>query len=72
MLACRKAVLNMMKLQEPGFCRQQADVICSVAVGLRVSNLTEVPNYVVFNTSAERILDGAWREVGRQAAGSLP
>ena len=38
-LACRNAVLNMMELlQERGFSREQAYVICSVAVDLRVSN----------------------------------
>jgi formamidase len=47
-LACRNAVLNMMELlQERGFTRQQAYVICSVAVDLRISNVVDVPNYVV-------------------------
>jgi acetamidase/formamidase len=30
-----------------GFTRNQAYVICSVAVDLRVSNVVDVPNYVV-------------------------
>lgn len=39
-LACRNAVLNMMELlQERGFTRKQAYVICSVAVDLRISKL---------------------------------
>ena len=47
-LACRNAVLNMMELlQERGFSRQQAYVVCSVAVDLRISNVVDVPNYVV-------------------------
>ncbi|HEU0156934.1 MAG TPA: acetamidase/formamidase family protein [Stellaceae bacterium] len=47
-LACRNAVLNMIELlQERGFSREQAYVICSVAVDLRVSNVVDVPNYVV-------------------------
>jgi formamidase len=47
-LACRNAVLNMMELlHERGFSREQAYVICSVAVDLRVSNVVDVPNYVV-------------------------
>ena len=47
-LACRNAVLNMMELlQERGYSREQAYVICSVAVDLRVSNVVDVPNYVV-------------------------
>ena len=44
----RNAVLNMIDLlQERGFSREQAYVICSVAVDLRVSNVVDVPNYVV-------------------------
>ena len=47
-LACRNAVLNMIEvLQERGFSREQAYIICSVAVDLRVSNVVDVPNYVV-------------------------
>jgi formamidase len=47
-LACRSAILNMLDLlQERGFTREQAYVICSVAVDLRVSNVVDVPNYVV-------------------------
>jgi formamidase len=47
-LACRNAVLNMMALlQERGFTREQAYVLCSVAVDLRISNVVDVPNYVV-------------------------
>jgi formamidase len=58
-LAARNAVLNMMELlQERGFTRQQAYVICSVAVDLRVSNVVDVPNYVVSALSPEAIFDG--------------
>jgi formamidase len=47
-LACRNAVLNMMELlQERGFSRQQAYVICSVAVDLRISQAVDVPNVIV-------------------------
>jgi formamidase len=47
-LACRNAVLNMLDLlQERGFTREQAYVIASVAVDLRISNVVDVPNYVV-------------------------
>ena len=46
--ACRHAVLNMIDLlQERGFSRQQAYVLCSVAVDLKISNVVDVPNYVV-------------------------
>jgi formamidase len=56
MLAARNAVLNMMTLlQERGFSREQAYVICSVAVDLRVSNVVDVPNYVVSALLPERI-----------------
>lgn len=47
-LACRNALLNMMDLlQERGWSRDQAYIICSVAVDLRISNVVDVPNYVV-------------------------
>ena len=47
-LACRNAILNMMSLlQERGFSREQAYVICSVAVDLRISNVVDLPNVVV-------------------------
>jgi formamidase len=47
-LAARNALLAMMAyLQERGFTRQQAYAICSVAVDLRVSEVVDVPNFVV-------------------------
>ena len=47
-LASRNAVLEMIKLlQERGWSREQAYVICSVAVDLRVSNAVDVPNVTV-------------------------
>jgi formamidase len=47
-LACRNATLNMMTLlPERGFGREQAYVICSVAVDLRISNVVDAPNFVV-------------------------
>jgi formamidase len=59
-LACRNAVLNMIELlQERGFSREQAYVICSVAVDLRVSNVVDVPNFVVSALLPEAIFDGA-------------
>jgi formamidase len=58
-LAARNAVLNMMALlQERGFSREQAYVICSVAVDLRISNVVDVPNYVVSALLPERIFGG--------------
>ena len=47
-LACRNAILNMISLlQDRGFSREQAYVICSVAVDLRISNVVDLPNVVV-------------------------
>jgi formamidase len=58
-LAARNATLNMMTLlQERGFSREQAYVICSVAVDLRISNVVDVPNYVVSALVPEIIFGG--------------
>jgi formamidase len=47
-LAARNALLRMLELlQERGFTREQAYVICSVAVDLRVSNVVDLPNVTV-------------------------
>ena len=47
-LAARNALAQMIDvLQERGFTRQQAYIICSVAVDLKISNLVDTPNYVV-------------------------
>jgi formamidase len=47
-LACRNALLNMIDiLQDRGWTRDQAYVLCSVAGDLRISNVVDVPNYVV-------------------------
>ena len=34
-------------LQERGWTREQAYILCSVAVDLKVSNVVDVPNFVV-------------------------
>ncbi len=58
-VACRNAVLNMMGLlQERGFSREQAYVICSVAVDLKIDNVVDVPNVVVSAFLPEDILPG--------------
>ena len=58
-LACRNALLNMLDLlQERGWTREQAYIICSVAVDLRVSNVVDVPNYVVSALLPEAIFQG--------------
>ncbi|HUQ26401.1 MAG TPA: acetamidase/formamidase family protein [Burkholderiales bacterium] len=47
-LAARNAVLEMIKLlQERGWSREQAYVLCSVAVDLRISNVVDAPNVTV-------------------------
>ncbi len=47
-LAAKNAMIEMIKLlEERGFTREQAYVICSVAVDLRVSNVVDVPNVTV-------------------------
>ncbi len=47
-LAARNALINMIELlEERGWSRQQAYVICSVAVDLKVSNLVDLPNVAV-------------------------
>ena len=48
-LAARNALLNMIDYlgYERGFTRQQAYALCSVAVDLKISELVDVPNFVV-------------------------
>ena len=47
-LAARNALINMIELlQERGWSREQAYVICSVAVDLKVSNIVDLPNIIV-------------------------
>ena len=59
-VACRNALLTMMDLlQERKYSREQAYVICSVAVDLRISNVVDVPNYVVSALLPEAIFGGA-------------
>lgn len=55
-LACRNAILNMIQLlQERGYTREQAYVICSVAVDLRISNVVDIPNVTVSALLPEEI-----------------
>jgi formamidase len=47
-LAARNALIEMIRLlEERGFTREQAYILCSVAVDLRVSNVVDVPNVTV-------------------------
>ena len=59
-LATRNALLNMIDLLgERGWSRQQAYVICSVAVDLRLSNIVNRPNLTVSAFLPEDIFHGA-------------
>jgi formamidase len=58
-LAARNALINMIELlQERGWNRLQAYVICSVAVDLRVSNIVDLPNVTVSAFLPEDIFQG--------------
>lgn len=48
-LAARNALLNMIDhlVDERGFTRQQAYAVCSVAVDLKISEVVDIPNFVV-------------------------
>jgi formamidase len=58
-LAARNALIGMIRLlEERGFTREQAYILCSVAVDLRVSNVVDVPNVTVSAFLPESIFDG--------------
>jgi len=58
-LAARNALLSMIDLlQERGWSKAQAYVICSVAVDLRISNLVDLPNVTVSALLPEGIFRG--------------
>ena len=58
-LAARNALINMIELlQERGWTREQAYVICSVAVDLKVSNIVDLPNVTVSAFLPEDIFQG--------------
>ena len=59
-LAARNAVLGMIELLgERGYSPEQAYVICSVAVDLRISNAVDLPNVVVSAFLPEALFDDA-------------
>ena len=59
-LAARNALLQMIQLlQERGFSREQAYVICSVAVDLRISSVVNLPNVTVSAILPEAIFTEA-------------
>ncbi|MCH7787697.1 MAG: acetamidase/formamidase family protein [Chloroflexi bacterium] len=58
-LAARNALINMIDLLgERGWSREQAYVICSVAVDLKVSNIVDLPNVTVSAFLPEDIFQG--------------
>lgn len=57
-LACRNALINMIDLLEArGWTPEQAYVLCSVAVDLKISNAVDLPNVVVSAGLPEDIFD---------------
>lgn len=57
-LAARNALLDMIELLgERGFSREQAYVICSLAVDLRISNAVDLPNVCVSALLPEAIFE---------------
>ena len=58
-LATRNALLGMIQLlEERGWTREQAYILCSVAVDLRISNVVDVPNVTVSAFLPEGIFRG--------------
>ena len=58
-LAARNALINMIELlQERGWTREQAYIICSVAVDLKISNVVDLPNVTVSAFLPEGIFQG--------------
>ena len=58
-LAARNALINMIELlQERGWTKEQAYIICSVAVDLKISNIVDLPNVTVSAFLPEDIFQG--------------
>ena len=58
-LATRNALINMIELlQERGWSREQAYILCSVAVDLKISNVVDLPNVTVSAFLPEDIFQG--------------
>jgi formamidase len=58
-LAARNALINMIELLcERGWTREQAYIICSVAVDLKISNAVDLPNVTVSAFLPEDIFQG--------------
>lgn len=58
-LAARNALINMIDLlKERGWTKEQAYIICSVAVDLKISNVVDLPNVTVSAFLPEDIFQG--------------
>ena len=58
-VACKNALLQMIDLLgERGLTREQAYVVCSVAVDLKISQVVDAPNFIVTAVLPEEVLEG--------------
>ena len=58
-LAARNALIQMIDLlKERGWTKEQAYIICSVAVDLKISNVVDLPNVTVSAFLPEDIFQG--------------
>ena len=65
-LAARNALVNMIELLcERGWTREQAYIICSVAVDLKISNAVDLPNVTVEDFENEFLIRYAARTNAR-------
>jgi hypothetical protein len=72
-LAARNALLNMIDLlQERGYTKAQAYIICSVAADLRISNVVDVPNVTVSAFISEDIFNSYERSAGKWQSRTMP
>ena len=60
MVASKNAVRYMIEylVDQKGLSREEAYILCSVAADLRISNVVDVPNYVVSALIPEAIFAG--------------
>ncbi len=57
--ACKNALLQMIELLvSRGLTKEQAYVICSVAVDLKISQVVDAPNFIVTAILPEYVIDG--------------
>ena len=57
--ACKNALLQMVQLLVTrGLTREQAYVVCSVAVDLKISQVVDAPNFIVTAVLPEYVTEG--------------